>query len=340
MPDQTLDISWRTIIKVLVTCFILYILFLARDVLVWFFFALMISLLLDPAINFLRWWRIPKILSVILVYLSIFGLLGLMIYLTAPIFIFELTQFSSNLPVYFEKINPLLNEVGIEVSQNFDDVTSMLTSGLKESSGSIVRAITTFFGGISSAVLIFALAFFISLEDKGTERLVAFLAPRKYQENIMQLFHRAQYKVSMWFGARVLACLFVGLASLITFYLLGIPYAFILALLSGVLNFIPYIGPAATMLIAILFVGAADSWLTAGYVAIILIVIQEIENKVLTPILMKKFLDLPPVLVLLSILVGGVMFGFLGTLFAVPVFGIIYEFTKEFIQKRNEESLS
>ncbi len=336
MADQTLDISWQTIIKVLITFMILYMLFLAREIVIWFFFALMISLLLDPVVNFLRWGRIPKIVAVAAVYISIFGAFGLILYLTAPVFMYELNQFSSNLPVYFEKVNPLLRELGIQASQDFNDFTALLASNLKESASSILKALTTFFGGISSTMLIFALAFFISLEDRGTERVLAFLAPRKYQDTIMQLFQRAQYKVSMWFGARILACIFVGLTSLITFYLLGVPYAFTLALLSGILNFVPYIGPTITMVIAVVFVGIADSWIVSGYVFVILLVIQEIENKLLTPFLMKKFLDIPPVLVLLSLLVGAALFGLLGSIFAVPVFGIIYEFTKEFMEKRKE----
>jgi predicted PurR-regulated permease PerM len=337
MADQTLDISWQTIVKVLITCFTLYMLFLAREVVIWFFFALMISLLLDPVVNFLKWGRIPKILAVTVVYVSIFGILGLVIYLSAPVFMYELNQFSSNLPMYFEKINPFLHELGIEASKNFSDATALLASNLKESSESILKALTTFLGGISSGMLIFALAFFISLEERGTERLLAFLAPRRYQDHIMQLFHRAQYKVSRWFGARILSCIFVGATSLITFYLLGVPYALTLALIAGVLNFVPYIGPTITMVLAVLFVGISDSWIVSGYVFIVLLVIQEIENKVLTPLLMKKFLDIPPVLVLLSLLVGGVLFGVLGSIFAVPVFGIIYEFTKEFMERRREE---
>jgi predicted PurR-regulated permease PerM len=68
-------------------------------------------------------------------------------------------------------------------------------------------------------------------------------------------------------------------------------------------------------------------------------VIQEIENKVVTPLLMKRFMDMPPVLVIMSLLIGGTVFGFLGTLFSVPVFGIIYEFLKEFLEKRHTETV-
>lgn len=340
MSEQTLNISWQGIFKVLLTGFLLYVLFLARDIVIWFCFGLIVSLLAAPAINFFRWLRLPKIIAVILVYLSVFGVLGLIVYLTAPIFVYELSQFSQNIPTYFEKINPLLRDVGIEAARNFEDFISLLVVGLKESSTSVLRAVATFFGGVYSSFLIFAIAFFISLEEKGVERVLAFLAPRKYEDVILRLFEKAQYKVSWWFGARILSCSFVGLISFVAFYLLGIKYAFILALIGAVLNFIPYIGPIITVGLSVLFVGVSHSWLFAVYVLVLILLIQQVENNVLTPFLMKKFLDLPPVLVLLSLLVGGTLFGFLGTIFAVPVFGIIYEFTKEFIENKREESLS
>jgi predicted PurR-regulated permease PerM len=338
MAEQTLDISWEAIVRFFIIGFLVYVIFLVRDIVIWFFFALIISLLVEPVINFLRRLRAPKVISVILVYVGILGILGLVIYLTAPMFLFELNQFSQNLPDYFVKINPILKDLGIKASQNFDDFTLFLTSGLQQSSSGILRAIATFFGGVYSTLFIFTLAFFISLEDKGPERLLAFLSPRKYEAYVVYLFERAQSKVARWFGARILSCVFVGIASFIAFYVLGVKYAFILALISGVLNFVPYVGPTITLVLSVVFVGVSNSWLVAGYILIILLVIQEVENKALTPLLLKKFMDLPPVLVLLSLLVGGALFGFLGTIFAVPVFGIIYEFTKEFLeQKRAHE---
>lgn len=337
---QTLDISWETIIKVFIAGFIFYIFFLARDVVIWFFFALIVSLMLEGPINFLRRIRVPKILSVILVYLSIFGLLGLIIYFTAPIFIFEFNQLIKNIPDYFEKINPILKSLGINIANSFEELTANLVSNLQDSSSGIIKAISVFFGGISSTAFIFTLAFFISLEEKGVERVLALLTPKRYEKHIVILFEKAQIKVSGWFGARILACILVGVASFIVFFLLGIKYAFILALLAGFLNFVPYVGPIITLVLSVLFVGVSNSWIIALYVLIALLVIQEIENKVLTPILMKKFINLPPVLVLMSLLIGGIIFGFLGIIFIVPVSGIIYEFLKEFFEDRKKEENS
>lgn len=335
--EQTLDISWKTIIKIFLAGFVLYILFLARDIAVWFFFALIISLLVEPAINFLRRLFLPKLLAVVLVYLSILGALGLMIYLTAPIFILEINQLSKNIPDYFEKLNPILKNLGVSVAKSFEDFTADLILKLQESSVSIIKAISVFFGGIYSTIVIFVFAFYISLEDKGPERFLSLLIPKQYEEYILTLFERAQYKVAGWFGARILACIFVGISSFIIFFLFGIKFAFILSLISGSLNFVPFIGPLITGILAVLFVGISNSWSAAVYIFIALYVIQAIENNIITPILMKKFLALPPILVLISLLVGGTIFGVLGIIFVVPVFGVIYEFLKEFLERRKEE---
>jgi len=332
---NNLDVSWKTIIKIFVAGFVLYVVFLARDIVLWFFFALIISILLEPAINFLRWFRLPKIIAISLVYLSVFGLLGLLIYLTAPVFILELKQFSQFIPEYFAKISPVLRQFGVNIAESFDSLTDVLIKGLDQGSRGVINAIVSFFGGVASAFFILVLAFFISMEEKGMEKFLVLITPKRYEEKVITLFSRAQRKVSGWFGARVLACIFVGASSFIVFYIFGVKYAFLMALVAGVLNFVPYIGPWATAVILAVFVSvSSNSWISALYVLLAFLVIQLIENSILTPMLMKKMIDLPPVLVLLALLFGAQVLGLLGAIFAVPIFGIVYEFTKEFLERR------
>ena len=332
-----LDISWGTILKIFLAGSVFYLLYLVKDVIIWFFFALIISVLLNPIVNFLRWFRLPKILAVIFTYLSIFGILGLIIYWTAPFFITEVRQFSQMVPEYFEKISPIFQELKIESLQNLENFIQAITGSLEKISVSILNALTTFFGGVASAFFILSLAFFLSLEEKGVERVIRLLSPKKYEDYVLALFERCQVKVSGWFGARLLACLFVAVASFIVFYFFKIKYTFILAFLAGILNFIPFLGPIVTGLLLVLFVAVADSWLKALIVLAAFIVIQQIENNIISPVLTKKFVGLPPVLVLLSVVIGAQIFGFLGAIFAIPVFGILYEFIKEFLEKRKEE---
>lgn len=332
--ENSLDISWKTILKVLITGFALYLAFLARHIILWLLFAVIISLLVEPVVKFLRRIYIPKFIAVVLVYLSILAVIGLIFYSTAPIFIFETNQFIQNIPDYFNKVNPFLKDIGIDVAKDFDNFSSSFLLSIKDNSSSLIRAASAFFGGISSTIFILTLAFFISLEEKGVESFIILFVPKKYESTVVSIAKRSQFKVAAWFGVRILACLFVGAASFIVLFLLGVKYAFILSLVSGVLNFVPYIGPIITSLVVLSSVGVSNSWALAIYSVIALLVVQEIENKLITPLLSKKFLDFPPVLVLLSLLIGGTIFGFLGMIFLVPVAGIIYEFIKEFFERR------
>jgi len=336
--DQTLNISWDAIGKVFIAGLIVYAIYQAKEIALWFFFGLAISVLLEPAIKFLRKLWLPKMLAIVVIYLSIFGTLGLLIYITAPIFVYEIKQFSQYLPNYISQINPVLDKMGIDAVSDFNNITEILVGGLEKSSKGALSALMAFFGGLSSTVVILTIAFFLSLEDNGPERFLTILFPKKYEERITVFFDMAQGKVAGWFGARLLACLFVGVASFIVFYIFGVKYAFMLALLAGVLNFIPYIGPLTMGILLVVFVAVSSgSWATVVYVLLSAMAIQSIENNLLTPLLMKRLIAVPPVLVLVSLLMGAKMFGFLGTIFAVPVAGIIYEFVKELLEKRRED---
>lgn len=336
--DQTLDISWAALVKVFVGILIFYFIYLVREIALWFFFALIISILLEPAINFLRKMRIPKVLSITIVYLSIFGIIGILIYISAPVFISEISQFTQHLPDYFVQIDPILNQIGIDTAQFFGDFSGALAESLQKNSKSIVTALTVFFGGLASTVSILTMAFFLSFEEGGTERVLIMLFPKRYEEQIRIIFQKSQNKVAGWFGARILASLFVGVASYVIFYIFGVKYALMLALLSGFLNFIPYVGPLIMAILLLVFIViTSGSWATALYVLVAVTVVQGIESMLLTPMLMKKMTDIPPVLVLVSLFLGAQLLGFLGMIFAVPIFGIIYEFLSEFLEKRRSE---
>lgn len=339
--SQTLSISWESIIKLFVAIFVLYFIYLGRDIVLWFLFGLAISVLLEPAIDLLQRLKMPKMLSIIMVYFSIFGALGLLIYLTAPAFIVELKQFSQYLPNYFNQISPYLQNIGFDITESFSGLTQFLVDGLQESSKGVLNAIMAFFGGLSSTAFILAIAFFISVEDKAIEKFLILVSPKKYEDKISSFFMMAQNKVAGWFGARILACLYVGIGSFIVFYIFDIKYAFMLALISSILNFIPYIGPLFTFLILTLFIMVSSgSWMVVLYVLVSVILVQMTENWILTPLLMKKLINIPPVLVLIALVLGAKLFGFLGAIFAVPVCGIFYEFLKEILEKRKEGLLA
>ena len=102
------------------------------------------------------------------------------------------------------------------------------------------------------------------------------------------------------------------------------------------MDFIPVLGPIFAAVIAFVFI-ALDSWLKAIFVSIAFVLIQQIEGNILSPILTRKFVGLPPVLVLVSLAIGAKLLGILGAILAIPLAGIIFEFLKDFLKRKKEE---
>lgn len=131
----------------------------------------------------------------------------------------------------------------------------------------------------------------------------------------------------------------MGIVSYIALNALNVNYAFALSVFAGVMDIVPVLGPIfAGTIITIL--AAMDSWLKALFVLVAFILIQLIEGNIITPILTKKLVGLPAILMLIALLVGGRLGGGLGAILAIPLTGIIYEFLRDFLKKRKEEKAS
>jgi predicted PurR-regulated permease PerM len=334
--SKKFDVAWEAILKIAIGIICLYVLYNIRELLIWFVFAVVLSILFNPAIDFLQRRKIPRILSTIFIYVGFFGILSLLIYLIVPIFVHEIQQFITAFPQYFEKISPSLKGLGFEAFDNFGNFIQIFKSYVEAMGDNVFNSLIIFFGGISSTLFVIATAFFISLEQNAIEKTLMVLFPKRYETYALHLFERCEKRVTGWFAVRLLACLFIGVASYAAFLILNVKYPFTLALFAGVLNFVPYVGPLVTAAV-LFFIVFPTEMVKAVFVLIVFMLIQQIENNVISPILMRKIVGLPPALVLLALAVGGQLWGFLGAIMVVPLLGIFYEFTREFLEKRKEK---
>jgi len=334
--NQTLDISWASILKIAIAASLFYLLYLVRDILILFTFALIISLLFNPAIDFLQRRKIPRVVSVIIIYIGTFGLITLLIYSISASFVSEIQNFSQIFPAYFEKLSPFLRSLGINIFENIESFIGFINKFLEAATVNLFATGSAIFGGVFSTLFVISIAIFLSLEAKNLEKGLVILFPKKYDGFVLNLWHRSQKKVSGWFLSRILACLFVGILSYIAFLIFNTKYPLSLGILAGVLNFVPFIGPIITGILIILLI-SLDSLSKAIFALLAFVLIQQIENNIITPILTKKFVDLSPVLVLISLAVGGKLVGFWGAILAIPLAGILIEFLKDYLKKRREE---
>lgn len=336
--EQALDITWASIGKVALAIALFYGVFLTRDIFIWMLFGVMLSILFEPAISFIARFGIPRGIAVVIVYLGACIIVALTLYGMSPFFVNEIRKFSELLPQYLQTAAPPLRGFGTQVFLSMQDVLVKFGDQAQNIASNMLAGLFAVLGGIFSAVFVLSIAIFLSMEERSVERFISFFFPKKHEATGLALWKRAQKKVSGWFVSRVLSSLFVGGLMFVALFLFGVRYPFSLSLLSGVLNFIPVVGP----LVATFFLGvvvAFDSVAKALFVLLAFVVVQQIENNILTPILTKRFVGLHPVLVLAALTIGGQLWGILGAILAVPLTGILFEFLHDFLERRRKEEL-
>ncbi len=336
--ENVLDLSWETIFKIALSIIFFYLLFQVKDILVWFIFALIISILFNPMIEFLIKFKIPRSLATAIVYLSFFGISSVVIYSVLSVLITELDQFSRILPFYFRELSPVLRDLGIHAFEDIENFVVAIRGSLREMTTALFSFSFAIFGGLFTTFFVLTMSFFLSIEGKVVDRAILLIFPKKYEDYAVKLWERSQKKVSSWFFTRIISCLFVGAATYISCVILRIDYPLSLGLIAGIFNFIPYIGSLIAGIL-IFMIAAMDGLTKALFISSIFLIIQLIESIVLIPVLSQKFIGLSPVLVILALAIGGALWGFLGALLAIPLVGIIFEFLKEYLDRRKQESL-
>ena len=336
MEKVSFEITWQTISKIGILVVALAAAYQLREVFTLVLFAVVLSLLFDAPVNFLQKKKISRTLAVILTYSVFFGFLSVLIYLFAPLLIVETNHFSQISSQYIEKLSPPLRGLGIAGFENIENFIDLFEKSLAQLATNVVSALFSIFGGFLTTVFVIFLAFFLSLEQGVVERVLALFFPSNSEDIIVDLWKRCQKKVSGWFLSRVIGSLFVGALTYICLLVLQSDYSFSFGLLAAISNFVPILGPviAGVLIFAIL---ALTSPVKAVFAIVVFILVQQIENNILTPVLSKKFVGLSPSLVLLSLAVGGALGGMWGAVLGIPLLGISIEFAKEFTKKMKEE---
>ena len=326
---KTIDVSWAMLVKIGLALAVGYALYLAREVLSLALFALIISVLFNPAINFLEKLKAPRPVAVFLIYFSVFGILGIGIYWVAPIFAIETQQLGQLFPIYFEKVSPFLSGMGFAIFQSMDAFAAAVRDWLVGASSGIIGSLGVLFGGILAAFTVIVAAAFFSLEAAGIKKFILLAIPAKREKTVLDWWQKAQVKISGWFAVRLAGMLAVGLSTSLACWALDIRYPVFLGFFAGVADIVPFIGPIASAAV-IALVALLDSWQKAVLIIAIFTVIQQLENNLVIPLLSKKFIEFPAILVLLSLLAGEAIWGIAGAILAIPLFGVLYDFARDY----------
>lgn len=321
--SQTISISTSTLLKILAIAAGLWFLWFTREIVIMVLIAILFAALIDPFADWFAKRKVPRALAVLIVYLLIVALVLLIGFWFVPIiggqFVQLFESISSSDGFLFQSLDRVQSftaQYGLQ--ENVRSALQGLQNSVSSSVASIFTTVRGVFGGIAALFVILVLTFYMVVEEAAARRLFKNLAPEEYQPFLSQLFARMQNKVGAWLRAQMLLGLIIGVAVYIGLSILGVHYALLLAILAGVLEFVPYIGPVMSIVPAII-ISAAQSPMLAVFVLVLYLVIQQIENHLLVPKVMQRVTGLNPVVSIIALLLGIKLGGFIGAVLSIPI---------------------
>jgi predicted PurR-regulated permease PerM len=331
----TIDLSSGTLFRVVVFVVGLWFLWFIRDILLLLIVSVLIASALEPMVKWLQRFRIPRALSVLLVYLVCVGVIGGIGTALVPPLIAEVRSLARELPDAYSRLEELLGGAGVFLGtpaalSSLQEGLVSLGNFLARSSGGFFATTRSVFGSVFMVILTLVISFYIVVSRNSLVLFVRSLVPLQHQSYALNLVERAQEKIGRWVIAQMLLGIIIGAVTFVGLWSLGIPYALALALLAGFLEIIPALGPILAGIPAVLL-GFTQSLLMGVLVLILYIVVQQLENHLLVPNIMRRAVGLNPLATILAVLVGAKLAGFLGILLAVPVATILGVFFGDFI---------
>lgn len=344
MPEKngitSISITTGTMIRVVLIALGVFLIWFLRDLVLVILTSIVIASFIESAVQRTKRFGVGRVLSVVLMYfISLLFLAGLF-YLFAPLLITEIYNFSSFLSSYFPDAD-FLGYFQNDAFSGAKDIVNTLSNSFSISallensktfitnlSGGFFQTLSAAFGSIFNVLMIVIVSFYLSIQEKGIENFLRIIIPYKHEEYALDLWERTRHKIALWVKGQMLLGLLVAVLTYLVLSLLGIQYALLLALLTGLLELVPY-GMIIAMVPAITFAylsgGVTNSLMVFGAY----LIIHQFEVYLLAPMIVKKVVGLSPLVVILAVLIGAELAGVWGLILAVPVAVAVMEFIND-----------
>ena len=311
--------------------------------------SIVIAAAIEPVAKLTKRHGIPRLPTVIAVYVfaAVF-LAGFFYFLLLPL-IGEVSSFIRTLTVYSNSVvnNSVLSSMfeTENIFGQFDTkgLLSDLNSYLNNFSGFLSQGVfataSVVFGGVLSFIIMIVLSFYLAVQEDGIAKLLRTIVPLKHENYAVNLWHRSQVKIGYWMQGQLALAVLIMVLVYIGLIIIGVPHALLLAFLAGVLELIPLFGPVLAAIPAIFIAYTFGGMSMTLLVVILYVVIQQLENHVIYPMVVKKIVGVPAIVSILALVIGGKLAGFLGILIAVPVAAVIMEWVND-LEERKMAKLS
>ena len=328
-------VVWATLVFVSVI-FSFWLLYRFNQVIFTLCIAIVMGTVIRPAVTWLYQHGLPRIAGVILVYILLFALLVGFLFLLSPLIIEQSGTIIAAMPIYYHDFragvinysNPLIVQLGEFLPAVLPSLKP--AQNVMASAGQVFGYLSSTAQFIFTAMVVLILAFYWTLDGPRIIQSFLMLVPQDQRESIRDLISAMETKVGYYIAGQGFLCIVIGIMALIAYLLIGLPNALVLALIAGVLEAVPMVGP---------LLGAVPAGLVALslgpdkliWVIVATVIIQQLENSLLVPRIMSRAVGVNPFVTLLALFAFSSFFGIAGALMAIPLAAIIQLILNHFV---------
>lgn len=340
--EKILSISAVSVFKAVLVVLGFALFYYLRDVALVVLLAIIIASSVEPGTKWFLRRRVPRLLAVLLIYsVAVIVLVGMFYFLLLPL-LNQSASFLSTLPSYLGELqvwNPLQDSSflgsGSSVvegfSKNFSlvQVVNEINGYVAGLSNGFFSTASQVFGGILSFILVVVLSFYLSVENDGVGSFLRIVTPAKNEKYILDLWRRSQHKIGLWMQGQVVLAILVAVLVFLGLTLLQVENALLLAVLAGLFEIIPLFGPILAAIPAVTLALISNGMTSALLVIGLYVIIQQFENQLIYPLVVRKIVGVPPLVSILALIIGGKLAGFVGLLVSVPLTTMLMEFLND-----------
>ena len=334
MKPAVVEISPRSIIRAIVILVVFVVAWQIRSILM----SLLAAFILMTGFAYIADWfharGLNKTVSALLAYGCLLAFLGILLFLIIPPLLVQVREFVDNFPSYLNRIQEIYND-GVIPQINNASVLNILTDKIGSSLDDVLGVFLNTISGVLNFLTVAVLSFYLLIERDKIKNNVFILFPHLPKERVTKLAHKIEQKVGAWVRGELILMLVVGTMTYVGLSLLRVEYALPLAIIAGLFEVVPVVGPVMSSVPAIL-VALVTNPISAIGVVLLYVVVQQLENNIIVPQVMEAAVGLSPLLVILALLIGASLFGITGAILAVPTVAIVQVIVSDMIDHKDK----
>lgn len=335
MQETLIKFDFRSVFKIILFILFLIFLYFIRDIILLLIVSFIIATIFSPLIDWFEKKRVSRFTATLFIYLLFLLILISILILIVPNLSQEIKYLGEKISSYYSFFRSFLGN-GEFLPKNISQL-QFLQGGLSTLSRGLFSFLGSVIGGLIACFFIIIISFYLIVEKNALEKFFVFFIPEKYHQFLSRLISLSQKDLSNWGWGMLILMLLIGGLTYTGLLILNVRYALFLAVIAGFTEIIPRIGPFIGAIPAVIL-AFFQSPIKALLVVVLYLIIQQIENSIVVPQVMKKVIGLNPIVTIIVLLIGAKLGGILGAIIAVPVTAVINIILKEYLVLKKQST--